>query len=607
MLKGRLSVLIELLDRFEHVNDPYVAERLYAVAYGCCLASNDPTEVVQVANVVYTNIFADTKPPTHILLRDYARGVIERALEFGNLLPGIKLENVRPPYMSSWPLQATLDAQFSEKHEAYWDIWWSVLSEPIGDFQYYVMKPAIEYFLAPNQKELVDAMQKEALNMAAATWEQFIESLSQEQQELRQQGGEDTEHFFEVLSDEQRFAFAKMRDDRKRTHTEPHAIHFDIGLASRWVFNRVLELGWTPQRFGAFDKMLRGGRSRDPDSERVGKKYQWIAFHELLAHLADHCSLIPQWDSKEPILYEGPWQLGVRDIDPSLLLHSKQAVWKSTKKSWWTPVTVAMPEQNVLDLQNAWLRNTADLPSPAKLIYITDAQGKPWLTLEGHYAWEKEDTYEDDHYDASRCHLWYQVRSYVIRQEHVISFVQWAKKQNWHGRWMPESYEYSGRMFLGEYCWHPSATGLHRQWEQHEGNDIPVPILVTSAWYMWEATASDRSLETTIRGLIPSSPLMSGLALSWQGERLQYGNSNRQVVMRDPSAHEQGPTALLIDYTALTKYLQREHLSIVWTVLGEKEVLVSAAGRLDVSGTYVLQPEGVQQISLSSHFVEFKK
>ena len=52
--------------------------------------------------------------------------------------------------------------------------------------------------------------------------------------------------------------------------------------------------------------------------ERMGKKYQWIAYHEILAYLADHFQYREQYaEDENDQHYQGPWQLHVRDIDPS--------------------------------------------------------------------------------------------------------------------------------------------------------------------------------------------------------------------------------------------------------------------------------------------------
>ena len=85
LFQERLSLLPDLLRRFKDVDDLYVSERLYAVAYGCVMrAAHDAgrwDEIATVAQTVFDLVFADGDPPPHILLRDYARGVVERALD----------------------------------------------------------------------------------------------------------------------------------------------------------------------------------------------------------------------------------------------------------------------------------------------------------------------------------------------------------------------------------------------------------------------------------------------------------------------------------------------------------------------------------------------
>ncbi|WP_140354031.1 hypothetical protein, partial [Vibrio parahaemolyticus] len=49
--------------------------------------------------------------------------------------------------------------------------------------------------------------------------------------------------------------------------------HFDLRIAERLIFKRVIELGWTPEKHGDFDKQIGTGRGRrDSFQERIGKK-----------------------------------------------------------------------------------------------------------------------------------------------------------------------------------------------------------------------------------------------------------------------------------------------------------------------------------------------
>ena len=96
LLQNRILVLQNILQKFEGINDPYVYERLYAVAYGCALRTQDQKSLVSLSNYIYKTIFDTEYVYPHILLRDYARGVIEYTLHL-DLKPTIELKKfVRP-------------------------------------------------------------------------------------------------------------------------------------------------------------------------------------------------------------------------------------------------------------------------------------------------------------------------------------------------------------------------------------------------------------------------------------------------------------------------------------------------------------------------------
>ena len=90
------------MKQFETVNDPYVCERLFAVVYGATIRSVKEDEIAPLAQAVYDLIFRDGHPPAHILLRDYARGIIEYALHRGFSLD-VDTNKIKPPYHSDWP------------------------------------------------------------------------------------------------------------------------------------------------------------------------------------------------------------------------------------------------------------------------------------------------------------------------------------------------------------------------------------------------------------------------------------------------------------------------------------------------------------------------
>ena len=104
MLHSRPQVLVKVIEQFLEVDDLYVLERLYAVAYGVAMVSNNTKEIGELANKIYEWLFKEGKPPVHILLRDYARGAIEIASHLGTLSDNVDIDKIRPPYKSDWNL-----------------------------------------------------------------------------------------------------------------------------------------------------------------------------------------------------------------------------------------------------------------------------------------------------------------------------------------------------------------------------------------------------------------------------------------------------------------------------------------------------------------------
>ena len=102
LLTDRIELMCELVRQFDDVDDLYVHERVMAAAYGVSMRSNDGQALAPLADLVYRLVFADGEPPVHILLRDYARSVIERAEHLGAEI-AVDASLVEPPYRSEWP------------------------------------------------------------------------------------------------------------------------------------------------------------------------------------------------------------------------------------------------------------------------------------------------------------------------------------------------------------------------------------------------------------------------------------------------------------------------------------------------------------------------
>ena len=99
---NKINILIDVLKKFENVNDPYISERLYCIAYGCVLQSNDKENLINLAEYTFNKIFNQKEVPKNILLRDFARNLIEYVDSYVEKT-NLDFKLIRPPYESNFP------------------------------------------------------------------------------------------------------------------------------------------------------------------------------------------------------------------------------------------------------------------------------------------------------------------------------------------------------------------------------------------------------------------------------------------------------------------------------------------------------------------------
>ena len=348
--------------------------------------------------------------------------------------------------------------------------------------------------------------------------------------------------------------------------------------ASRWIFRRVLELGWTPERFGDYDEAVRNDSRhyQGPRTERIGKKYQWIALHELLARIADHCPY-RGWSTDDPEPYEGPWQLHLRDIDPSITFEPAPVPEFDGPRTWWQPLDIPIGPFDDSGQRDVWALSDADVPTVddvSRLLRVEDRDGVRWLALEGMYDW-KEDTpphLGDTHLPKSQ--MWLLVRSYLVPRRAFQDFAAWARRQDWFGRWMPEGPQIS-QVFLGEWPLLPAAGDYADELahiERRTGADDPAPVEVAPTGATYNGIEGDSLLDAVSHD-VPGRRLMVRQGLRRHADSLQFDDTSGRPAAFDPSASERGASALLHDEELLRELIDDDDSSVVWTILGEKNVL----------------------------------
>lgn len=192
---------------------------------------------------------------------------------------------------------------------------------------------------------------------------------------------------------------------------------------------RVQQLGWIAEKFTHVDCSIEEdrryyGRSEEHDKvDRYGKKYSWIAHHELEGFLRDQ-RLLTRGDVGRP---------SDLDVDPSF----------PSPTSEYHLVTSDLFGDSALSIAD-WLKNG---PTPDLTPYLRQAtilgEAGSWVMLDGYVS-------RDDESLGRRLFAF--IRSFLISKNQEKAFVECLTKQSLGGRWLPEKAE-SHLILSGEVPW----------------------------------------------------------------------------------------------------------------------------------------------------------
>lgn len=536
LLQERTHLISGLLDKFKDVNDVYVLERVFASAYGAVLRSDSRDHLKELSEYIYQMVFNKSEVFPHILLRDYARGIIEYSI-YLNYKPNVDITKIRPPYSStplpdSFPSVALIDKKYKPKKNKgnYNGIHWGSTA--------------------------------------------ILSSMTTEY-------GRGTARY----GDFGRYVFQ---------HALSHW-NVDYDGLSNYAVQRIFEIGYDPDLFSKFDSRQGSGREAG-SKERIGKKYQWIIFYELLARVADHYQLKDEssFRSANNIPYEGPWYPYVRDIDPTILIKEKitGAFKKNYKHNWWFNQSYSFDD--VTDA--SWIVDRNDIPEPDFIIEVHDKEENHWIWLEFHPEWNKEAKVVNGE-KRQRKILWYQIRSYLIKRKDLKNF-QAEFNRNFYRRELPEARNLY-TLFDREYYWSkgfdffntPYYSG--QDWfkiENQNEDETIAELHRTAEEFLWEEEY-DCSKTSNIQYFKPSKLIYEGLNIKPSNKEGEFIDQFGELVCFDPSVANNSFSGLLVKKDSLISFLEKEDLAVVWSVIGEKQFVgsndnINHPYRLNISGIY---------------------
>ena len=358
ILKENFEFCEYLLENFDDVNDPYVIQRLYGVVFGACVKRIDDSNGSYRSLVyrVYENIFNKEIVYPDILLRDYARLIIERYIfEYPNVELNIEVNKIKPPYKSI-PIPEIEDMKYSDKKleggEFY--IQHSMRFEGIGmygDFGRYVFQSAVRNFEVDNYKI--------------------------------------------------------------------------FNYSMYYIWN---DLGYDKKLFDDYDRFVYG-RHHTLKTERIGKKYQWIAMYNVLARISDFYPMKNRFSMEEKVLaYDGPWEPYVRDFDPTLntnkLFNPNVPLFYQVNDHIKDAVQENKQLKNESNFDgNAWTKaNTIFFEHQKQDLLLIDHNGSQWVVLSKYADTGRYDLAHD------KLMVWNWLYGYFVSEKQLATLKEYATK-----------------------------------------------------------------------------------------------------------------------------------------------------------------------------------
>ncbi|HHX60383.1 MAG TPA: hypothetical protein GX707_06560 [Epulopiscium sp.] len=483
----------KLLNTMRGVNDIYIIERIYAAAYGAVVYATENDKVKALSDHILDNFFNTNPIYPNILIRDYARGIVEYSINCGNYdvteLGSIK-SRIAPPYGSLLP----------EKFPSDEDI--KLLKDKYNDSYGF---SSISYSMDTGQN----------------------------------------------YGDFGRYTFRAALDD---------FIGVDINNLERWCLSRIVELGYDPH---IHDNQIPRYSGRGSNRiERIGKKYQWIVFHEILALVADNYHLEGEnwWQDRMSAPYAGPWNPNVRDIDPTLLIGEKKGLrYKQPPKSWFSNFDYLPVDKD----EDEWIKE--DFSFGENLLHMVDPEGVEWVALCSYPFWnEYPADFAEDNISEKKSMRAY-IFSYITDYKMPHKFdVDKMNELSWYN------------IYAGEFYWAPAykdnqeAYGVI-DWEKIKiNNSDSIDIMQTTQRYIWEK-GTDYSKEDSIAFDIPTEYIFTSMGLRGSSKPGYYYLDDTLVCM-NPSIDHEANHQLLIRKDALCNWLEEKNLRIYWRIKIEKYI-----------------------------------
>jgi len=542
ILLSHMDALIALMHKFEGIDDPYILERIYAIAFGCIVNEECPPKINDLAKYVYATVFDKDTVYPNILLRTYAKNIIDYAKYMGCIEgENIQLEKITPPYRSIFPEIPS--------------------DEEIKHYKLNYRDPAFkEHHWSQNT---------------------ILSSMRVEYSRDGQPGG---------YGNFGRYTFQAYFRSWKQL------LPIDL---KNIAIKRIFELGYNVEQHGHYDQEctnpVRVG-TQPGKKERIGKKYQWIAFYELAAQVCDHYKMTLHDGVYGDCCQEycrGSFEPNIRNIDPTVL---KPPAAKTHGNDYH--VTYVIPGNTYEE----WLTDFSTEPSFEQCAAL-QYEHQRFLLLTGNYSWMEPKRVGKRFYEFPQKNFWHQIRGYIVKKEHLDSLLQVLKDADFMRHRMPEL-QNNSEMYNKEYYWSDASAFFkspyygNADWVTIGDDSLPFQerIMIPVRQYF-----SERRGELNIWGpetsalnwYKPCEEIYKKLGLRYaKGSNCQFVDFSGELICFDCLETLGDESGFYIRKDKLSEFLDMCDYSLIWTSLCEKRILSP------IRGKWSLPPKAIHMSSI---------
>lgn len=500
ILQIHQTLILWLIRLFEDVNDPYVLGGLYCAICGIVLSSRDEELTASIASCIYHCYYErEETVPQDLIVRQWTLKIIERA----------------------YYLDETCD-------------YWKRIKPPFN----------------PQLRDVDDIPENNNITQVFFGFEQGSVKIYNSMFSYR-----DFNRYIVGTNSRQYSSdyFLPVGEGKYRG-VPLHDIKTKMA-------NYIIQIfGWN-DKLGYLDNGKYSSSRSHNDQERIGKKYQWLAWNRVNAHLMDTCRTSKRQyyysseaEEEDLTLSPYPWSSGeVSRFDPTLDMRQKYEAEAQL-------IGIETQPNKAMDIED-WINKNEYLPNFRNIAKLQN--GYEYVMLMG-YDTSKEDKKETSLFSNAG----------FVKQEYAEKFADWAKNQNFYGRWMPE-HQGMIEFLWNDYPWADvyKSSIEHEVWSR--SGDSPCDMQLSYEAQMqedWDGIGSENEFLST--AYMPCVEMMEQMDLYCSELRgvIKAKDGSIAALNIDNSKLVNG---LFIRRDILNDYLRHNGYVMFYYVLGEKVLRIS--------------------------------